>query len=291
MEGQRAIVAVKWGPLQGQKTILEPGTAKRFGRAEWADFAVPHDRQMSGVHFEVAWDGKTLRVCDLESVTGTLIDGEPGRTEGPIESGSWIKAGETVFTVHVEGATPPREIDDVLPVPSAAAVAALATLRAEAARAPLFAVLDAARDDRILELLCESVEEHRSLYDGIEGETLADVAPYLVRLPAGSRLLDALVLEGFGKRWGIYLTSEEPFKEVRRHLRRFLMVRDESDAPLYFRFYDPRTLRAFLPTSSPSQAEDLFDRTIAFFADGNDGILRLANDTALDGQRAPWSSP
>ena len=112
MEGQRAIVAVKWGPLQGQKAILEPGTAKRFGRAEWADFVVPHDRQMSGVHFEVAWDGAAVRVRDLASVTGTLIDGEPGRREGIVESGSWLKAGETVFTVHIERATPPRDVDN-----------------------------------------------------------------------------------------------------------------------------------------------------------------------------------
>ncbi len=281
MNGQRAIVAVKWGPLQGQKTILEPGTAKRFGRAEWADFIIPHDRQMSGVHFEVAWDGAALRVRDLESVTGTLIDGEPGRTEGVIESGSWLKAGETVFTVHIEGATPPREIADGPAVPSAAAVAALATLRAEAARAPLFAVLDAARDDRILELLCESVEEHRSLYDGIEGEALADVAPYLVRLPAGSRLLEALVLEGFGERWGIYLTSEEPFKEVRRHLRRFLMVEEEeTGSSFYFRFYDPATLRGFLPTVTPRQREILFGDLGSFLVENDTELLRFTPTTS-----------
>ena len=54
---------------------------------------------------------------------------------------------------------------------------------------PLYAVLDAARDDRVLTVVRESVEEYRSLYEGIEGEALAHVAPYLVSPPKGSRLL------------------------------------------------------------------------------------------------------
>ncbi len=272
MEGQRAIVAVKWGPLQGQKTILEPGTAKRFGRAEWADFAVPHDRQMSGVHFEVAWDGAAVRVRDLESVTGTLIDGEPGKKEGMIDRAGWIKAGDTVFTIHLEGATPPREENDSAPFPSAAAVAALARLEAEVA--PLFAVLDAARDDRILELLSESVEEYRSLYDGSGGEAMADVAPYLVRLPRGSRLLRSLVLEGWGKRWGIYLTSRDPLKEVRRHWRRLLIVvSDVTGERLYFRFYDPGALRLVLPTCQPRQIEDLVGQAEKLCLEARDGSM------------------
>jgi hypothetical protein len=261
MEGQRAIVAVKWGPLQGQKTILEPGTAKRFGRAEWADFVVPHDRQMSGVHFEIAWDGAALRVRDLESMTGTFIDGEPGKKEGVIESGGWIKAGETVFTVHVEGASPTRDGDQPASEGLVAATKqALSALRVEAERGHLFAVLDAARDDRILELLARSVDEYRSLYDGIQGETMAEVAPYLARISPGSSLLDALVGEGWGSGWGIYLTSDAPFKEVRRHLRRFLMVEEEeSGRRFYFRFYDPSALEVLVATCTPRQAEELYD--------------------------------
>ena len=213
-----------------------------------------------------------MRVRDLESMTGTLIDGEPGRREGVIDRAGWVKAGDTVFTIHLEGATPPREEDDALRLPSA--VAALARLEAEAARAPLFAVLDAARDDRILELLRESVEEYRSLYDGHAGEAMAEVAPYLVRLPAGSRLLRALVLEGWGRRWGIYLTSRDPLKEVRRHWRRLLIVvSDETGERLYFRFYDPGALRLVLPTCQPRQIEDLVGEAEKLCLEARDGSM------------------
>ncbi len=280
----RLIVAVPWGPLSGKKAVIAAGSSLSFGRTAFAGFIVPHDRQMSGVHFEIAWDGKRISVRDLGSVTGTLIDGEPGRTEGEIESGGFVKAGETIFTVHVEGATPKRdeETDDEDDDPRAraakareverqrAAEVALKRLSQEASTGHLYAVLDAARDDRITELVREAVDESRSLYEGVEGEALADVAPYLVKIEPESRLLPKLVQEGWGKRWGIYLVSDEPFKEVRRHLRRFLMVQDEqTNEQLYFRFYDPIVLATFLSASTAAEVE-VFMRAVGCFLSEDD---------------------
>src|SRR5262249_51983890 len=163
------------------------------------------------------------------------IDGEPGRAEGSLSNGGWIKAGETVFMVHLEGATPARdEEEDDEEEPSArreeerkaraeAAERALAALDKEAGGCARSAGAGAARDERILELLRESVEETLSLYEGLEGELMGDSAPHLVRLPPRSRLLGSLVREGWGKRWGIFAIGDEPFKMIRRHFRRFLI--------------------------------------------------------------------
>jgi hypothetical protein len=274
------IVAIKWGPLDGRRAVLSPGEVLRVGRGERAGLVVPHDRQMSALHVELSWDGARCHFRDLKSATGTLRNGEPGVVEGDLVNGDWLKAGETVLTVHVEASTPSREVDDddqedeALRAErlsrKAPAEAALGALEDEAAREPLYAIVDTARDRRILELCRESVEEHRSLYDGVEGETMAHVAPYLVRLPAGSRLLASLVREGWGRRWGVYLTSPAPFTEVRRQLRRFLMIEMEgSREQLYFRFYDPRTLATFLPSCSPRQAAEFFGGAGAFLFEGD----------------------
>jgi hypothetical protein len=282
MDPQRVIVAVKWGPLDGRRAVLAPGEVLRVGRGERAGLVVPHDRQMSALHLELSWDGARCHFRDLKSASGTVRNGEEGLTEGDLANGDWLKVGETVLTVHLEGATPARdpadEDDEALAAQRRAravsAEAALQTLEHEAAKAPLYAVVDAARDRRILELCRESVEEHRSLYDGVEGETMAHVAPYLIRLPAGSRLLGALVREGWGSRWGVYLTSPLPFTEVRRHLRRFLMVElEESGDRMYFRFYDPRTLMTFIPSCSPRQAQEFFGSASAFFFEGEGAAL------------------
>ena len=130
---------------------------------------------------------------------------------------------------------------------------------------PLFALLDSARTPRILEILEEIPENWLSLYEGDGGKEYDTVAPYLVggllRQPS---LVRILIEEGWGKSWGIYLTSEEEFMKVRRHLRRFLVVQDEGRQHLYFRFYDPRVLRVFLPTCSNQQIVEFFGPVSSF---------------------------
>ncbi|MBK6520488.1 MAG: DUF4123 domain-containing protein [Polyangiaceae bacterium] len=166
----------------------------------------------------------------------------------------WIRAGETVVSLHIEAFTPARrEAHAIWSDEKRRALEALSSAE------PLFAVLDAARDPRILQLLRESVHEAPSLYDGVQGDALASVAPYVVALPHASRLLQQLVLEGWGKRWGVFLSSRAPLAEVRRHLRRFLLVADDvTGRRLYFRFYDPTALRTFLSCATTRQASAFF---------------------------------
>lgn len=293
MDAQRLIVAIKWGPSAGRKATIAPGEVLRVGRGTLSDLVVPNDAQMSAVHLEVAWDGERGHFRDLQSAKGTLCNGREGDAEGEIRHGDWLKAGDTVLTVHLEGATPPPRSDDDDDDGDEDALVAREERRAQAASAELalpvleeatsrqlYAVLDSARDPRILELLRESVEEHHSLYDGIEGETMAHVAPYLVRLPEGSRLLRALVREGWGRRWGFYLTSPQPFQSVRRHLRRYLMVeRHESSERVYFRFYDPAVLRTFLPATTVLQRAELFAGTGEMIFEGERGVVAVAHAT------------
>jgi len=289
---RRAIVEVRWGPLAGRKSVIEPGGVLRVGRTERADLAAPRDAQMSAIHFELSWDGATCTLRDLNSAKGTQLGGEQV-TEAQVQNGDWIRAGGTDFMVYFEAATPPpatdddgdEDADDDATVMArelrrrerdarrGRAELALAMLRRE--RGPLYAVMDASRGMRIPVLLHESVERARSLYEGLEGETLAEVAPFLVELPEGSGLLERLVMEGWGRRWGIYFTCRRSFSEVRRHLRRFLMVKDEETHDrYYFRFYDPGVLRQFLPTCAVRQREQFFGDIITIFAEGEDEELR-----------------
>jgi hypothetical protein len=232
---------------------------------------------MSAIHCELRWDGTTCRITD-RSLDGTLLNGERV-TEGEVKNGAWIRVGGTVLSVYLERATPPRgdsglkgDGTDRLTPAQAAALGAL-----EKAPGNLFAVLNAARTLRVIEVLRESVEPYRSLYEGIKGDALAMQAPYLVSLPAGSPLLEQLVLEGWGRRWGIYLTSERPFDEVRTQLRRSLMVHNiQNGERMYFRFYDPKMLRLVLSTCGVRQREQIFGEIAAFLVEGKDGeVVRL----------------
>jgi hypothetical protein len=274
--GRRAIVEIRWGPLASRKAVIDPGRSLRVGATDAADLVVPHDRQLSSVHFALTWDGAECTLRDEGSAKGTFLNGER-IGEGRVANGDWIRAGDSIFSVYFEEATPPRRRGvRPLAIPAQAREEALSALRAEPD--PVFAVLDAARDARILELLHESVEPYRSLYEGVKGEALGEVAPHLVELPRGSRLLDRLVHEGWGRRWGVYLASRGTFDEVRRHLRRFLKVRDEAtNAKLYFRFYDPAVLRVILPTCDVRQTQQIFGEIACFLVEGERGeALRFA---------------
>lgn len=303
---RRLIVEVRWGPMNGRKVSVDAGATLRVGRTQRSDLVIPDDKHLSAEHFSLAWDGERAGLRDLESLEGTFLNGERLQS-GIVEHGSWIRAGETDFSAHVEDKIPPPEEgddpedDDLLTEDERwlvtekraeqqkrreAAREALVKLRAEAANAPLFATLDTARDDRILELLRQSVEPHQSLYEGIQGEPLATVAPYLVGpFRKDSVLLDRLVMEGWGKRWGIYVTSREPFKEVRRHFRRFLMVElEETGEQLYFRFYDPWVLRTFWPTTTSQQVADLSRPLVGVLVESDDHrLLRLRADDGRTG--------
>ncbi len=144
---------------------------------------------------------------------------------------------------------------------------------------PLFALLDAARDDRVLDLLCNSEEQYQSLYEGKQGEDLAKFAPYLVQLPKDSQLLVALIQEGWGKSWGVYLTSASDLQEVRRHLRHFLQVLLPDGKQVYFRFYDPRVMRVFLPTCAPDETTQFFGPIQSYLVEdeNSDTLMRFVS--------------
>jgi Domain of unknown function (DUF4123)/FHA domain len=276
----RAIITIEWGRLRGRKVLIEPGKTLRVGRLERADLVVPHDEQLSGLHFEMSWDGATCHLYDLGSANGTWLNGEYV-TEGAVAHMDWVRAGDTFFSVYFEGVLPPNVADEgSVPepesMPASRKAEALAALRAEVE--PLFAVLDAARDKRILQLLRSAAEESQSLYEGAEGEELSEGAPYLVALPKGSQLLERLVKEGWGKGWGIYLLSRRLFKEVRRQLRRLLLVREDATGDeLYFRFYDPRVLSAVVPVLKPRQLCALFSDVRVFLIEGEGAeVTRLS---------------
>jgi len=134
---------------------------------------------------------------------------------------------------------------------------------------PLWALVDAARDSQILAFL-DTLDKtaYQSLYQGQAAEQLAGFAPYLITLSANPAGLARLIDSGWGNSWGIYLTSKSPVQPLHQHLRQFLLIKNQSGKQLYFRFYDPRVLRQFLPTCTPTQLKDFFGPIDDFFLEG-----------------------
>jgi pSer/pThr/pTyr-binding forkhead associated (FHA) protein len=67
---------VKSGPFAGQIVTIRMGESFVIGRTpDRAQFAVPHDEEMSGAHFAVECDEKGSRLRDLKSSNGTFLNG------------------------------------------------------------------------------------------------------------------------------------------------------------------------------------------------------------------------
>jgi hypothetical protein len=292
----RVTLEVRGGPGADRRVELRPGQVVRVGRLDKADLVIRDDAMLSSLHFVLECGEQGCRLRDLDSRFGTLLN-KRRITDALLRDGDQILAGTTTFQVRVEGATPPaapppahratlQDFDVEVEAEtepgvlrSAAAPVdpiherALTILREQPE--PLFALLDAARDELIYARLTHCGEEYQSLYEGPKGEALASVGPYLVRLPKGSPLLETLVREGWGNSWGVYLTSAQPFKEVRRHLRRFLIVHLADTREVYFRYYDPRVLREYLPTCTADELSAFFGPVSCYLLEADEPTLLL----------------
>jgi len=114
-------------------------------------------------------------------------------------------------------------------------------------------------------------EMHSSLYAGEAEKKLEEFAPYLYHIPDGCETEAHFRKAGKGLSWGIMLETEWPFEELKTHLRRFLRVKMESGETMYFRFYDPRVLRIFLPTCDQDQLLTFFGRIRSFWTENESG--------------------
>lgn len=106
---------------------------------------------------------------------------------------------------------------------------------------PLWAVIDGVNCREAVQRLSQAEAQSACLYASTDSATQAN-APWLVRLEADSDL--RTWLEGLpqDQHWGILLQSNATLKQLRSHLRKFTMLWTPANdqAPVYFRFYDPR---------------------------------------------------
>jgi len=150
----------------------------------------------------------------------------------------------------------------------------------------VYALVDAAQDPPTPESpglaarLAEGEAPAECLYQGAQPE-LAAVGPWLVDLGAGdSETTTELLEQGWGRAWLVPFLSGAELAELRKHFRAFLLVEREGGGELYFRFYDPRVLRVYLPTATVDELAAVFGPVEAYLCEGRDPgqALRFGRD-------------
>lgn len=83
---------------------MEPGSSRTLGRNSKADVILnPRDTSLSGLHFELQWDGHILYLTDCGSTNGTSLTGIPQRPGhwSKVEPGTTLQAGSIRYKVKI----------------------------------------------------------------------------------------------------------------------------------------------------------------------------------------------
>jgi hypothetical protein len=134
-----------------------------------------------------------------------------------------------------------------------------------------YAVVDGAQQDDLPQALLEMGTDHHCLFLGALEPEVRMVAPHLVSLndDAGQDAFDWLVDRGWGLGWAIYLRSEFGTLDVRRHLRTLTLAEMPDGKVVFFRYYDPLSLRSVVPSMEPEQKFEFFGKGVveSFFCE------------------------
>lgn len=147
----------------------------------------------------------------------------------------------------------------------------------------MYAILDAARIFGEIDTAQRLQSKFLCLYKGQSEELLSSVAPYIFQYQFGSEFSSWLLEKGYGNAWGVYVMSRVSLEALQSHFRKFLMVKTEDGRELYFRFYDPRVLRIFLPTCDKQQLKEFFGPVEKYIAEDEDAGFALVYSLNTDG--------
>ena len=139
----------------------------------------------------------------------------------------------------------------------------------------VYTVLDGASFSNLASELNHHKAEYACLYRGELEADIALVAPYLVSLPPEANITHWVLKQIGRNNPGIFIHTRVPVYELRKHLRTFLMIKDQNNQQVYFRYYDPRVLRSYIPSCNAEEKKTLFGPVNHYFAEDKEGKLLL----------------
>jgi hypothetical protein len=149
----------------------------------------------------------------------------------------------------------------------------------------VYAVLDGATVRQLPDMLEDEGAEYASLQATDSNDPIELTrASYLTRIERFSRLCDWLASEGWGRNWGFFVLCRPgtDFDDILRHFRELMQVRLPDGRIVFFRFYDPRVWRPFLPTCDAPQLKQLFAVPVGYGCESEDSAALLI-DTVKNG--------
>lgn len=254
-------------PTEGEMyyAALPQSGVLTVGRDAPADIVV-RDNFLSRSHFQLQCANGVHILTDAGSSNGTYVNGVRLR-ECVLRPQDAIFAGRTAF--RFAPAMDGKVMLESLPESPGELLPWQSKLIAALESACSFVLLDGAISPAVRDLLNQAGVFYQSLYEGEQAADLASFGPYLAEIQKGGKLMPFLIKVGWGKSWGVFLSTQMGFVDTRKQLRRFLIVDTEDGQRLLFRFYDPRVMRVFIPTCTAKQRREFFGQIEYFYLEGD----------------------
>jgi hypothetical protein len=161
-----------------------------------------------------------------------------------------------------------------------------ATLRRQwkvPAGAKVYVIVDAAQDYVPIVLLRDPLgKSPQTLFEGEAAAALAEVAPYVSPVELSGDFLE-MWTERWGGNHGVMCTSTADLPALQKHLRSIFVVTDETEQEFFFRYYDPRVLRAYLPTCTTEELREFFGPITSWCIEGEDPAVALVLEPGSEG--------
>ena len=134
----------------------------------------------------------------------------------------------------------------------------------------LILILDAASMAEAINQAKTLNPEFLCLYKGNSAQEQEATAPYLFSYKEDDGFGNFIKYKGWGNSCGVFVNSNSNLEELQTHFRKFLIVDTYLKKHIYFRFYDPRVLRIFLPTCDTQQLKEFFGPVQEFVMEDED---------------------
>ena len=136
----------------------------------------------------------------------------------------------------------------------------------------VYAILGGAIDKQIEKIIRLGSLKNACLIDGKLSYEMAVVAPYMVRLEKDHPQTIEILQKGWGNSWGIFAITYPPATliNIRHNFKKIAMVTLPDEKRAYFRYYDPRVMRPYLPTCTIDEANQVFGHISEFVVEGEE---------------------
>jgi len=117
----------------------------------------------------------------------------------------------------------------------------------------LLVMLDGAQIPNLHLMLRELNIQNLPLFRESPEENILHVTPYIARFSPSEIFLHWMTMNPTVLETALFCTSVQPLEQTHAHLRRFLLVKDDTGRQMYFRFWDPRVIEPFLKSGTPEE--------------------------------------